>query len=133
MNTTAPDQPDRVTRLEAIVESLAVTVGRLESTVDRVATRRTDWGMIGVFVTAVAFLCGAMVFGPLANLSKAIEDSRSHTETRYADNRRDIDKMDERLSRWIEGEQQRNNAIEAKLAAASAVDQLFMAGRLKLE
>lgn len=78
---------------------------------------------------AIAGVLGAGVNWVLRPSDAQFESIRRELDDAKADR----GQLDARLTRMWEAEQQRNNGIEAKLAAASAVDQLFMAGKLRLD
>lgn len=81
---------------------------------------------------AAATLLGAVHFTIARPVEQALEDLKDRIESRYQDNRRDIDKLDDRLTDQIKSEQSRNNSIESRLAAEEKVTELFEGGKLLL-
>ena len=93
------------------------------------------WPYIAGGIAAWSFL-----IEPYVDRTQDLKDSivmaatinKEHVEMRYADNRRDIDKLDARLSQMVIDEQKRNNEIGEKLAAVIKVNQLFEADKLRM-
>lgn len=117
---TPPDFDTRLARLETQVESVAASVGLLADQVRTIATSagRPNWGMLGVCASvlfSVGGACAFAVFGPISANFERIRETRAE------------------LSSWIVREQDRNNQLEREMGAAQMIDQLFMAGKLRLE
>src|SRR5690606_33293304 len=85
--------PDRLTRLEATVESLAVTVSELKSIVTSMAGRRTDWGMWGVVAILGLALIGYQY--------QQLENERAQREQADIIGRQDrLDLRDDMVENW---------------------------------
>lgn len=132
-------EPDRLTRLEAVVEGLASSTDKLESSVQALVSRqgRWDWSAVGVMVAVAGGLIAFFFFGPVRNLERSIESAVAAAEQRSVDNRRDIEStkhdikaLDDRLTQQIIDEQKRNNEITKELAAETAISALYKAGML---
>lgn len=132
-------EPDRLTRLEAVVEGLAVSTTRLESTVDNLASKqgRWDWSAVGVMVGIGGGLIAFFFFGPVRNLEQSIDRSEKAAATNYDAVQAELLRLENRASDnssriWqaVVAEQQRNNDIGERLARVEEVDELYKAGML---
>lgn len=105
----------RLSKLETHVESLADTVDRLASVVERVG--KPNYSALGVAVSVGVALCSLAalaVFGPIRANESAIAEIKSE------------------LTHRIQREEDRNNRLEYKAGRTDMVDELFMAGKLIL-
>lgn len=126
-----PLPQDRLTRLEAVVETLASNVDRLvssegkrESRLNDIISRqgKPDWSMLGVLVVGGLALAGFFFWGPIGNLEKNDEAMQ-----------KSVDRQSDRLQYLIEKEAARNNDLEFKMGGVMKINELFMAGKLKLD
>ena len=110
-------QSDRLTRLEAVVESLSSDVRTLADGVRSISSQqgRPNWNMLGVFSTVVIALVGALLLGPISN------------------NAASISKIEAELQTSIQREIERNNRLEREMGGVLKVDELFQLGKLKLD
>lgn len=112
----------RLSRLEAAVESLA---GSVKDITDALRSRQSGVWTIVFSVLGLAISVGVIVGG----FAAFALDTQNQKIAEAKEQRKELA---DRLERWIEREQERNNRIERELAAARAVDELFVAGRLNL-
>lgn len=117
--------------LKAIVKLQAENINRLieneeqrDERINDILARvgKPDWSMLGVVVLVGISMVGFFFFGPVGNLEKA--------DTRQAE---ELASLDIRLTGWIRAEQERNNRIERELGGVTKVNELFQAGKLKLD
>lgn len=115
-----PDHGEKLAKLEANIAALTANVEALSRDVGALtkAMGRPNYSMLSVGLAGVG-LIGAVaataLFGPISNNAERIQETRTD------------------LTGWIRDEQRRNNELEREMGARNAIDQLFMAGKLKLD
>lgn len=133
----ALDSQDRLGRIEQAVATQAERMSALAEHIDRLAKIVTghqeqinrlgkpNWSALGVAMSAilaVVALAAAVVFGPIEALQEADRTSI-----------RDRERMYDQLASLITTEQARNNLLEREMGGLLMANELFRAGRLKLE
>lgn len=113
--STQHDITATIAELRVVVKHLGDSVKALGDKLD--SRSGLNWSAIGVAVGVAIPTIGGLTYGFITRLSA---------------NELSVARVEERLERRLELEQERNNKLEREMGAAERTDQLFMAGRLNL-
>ena len=91
--------------------------------------------LLTVLTLVISFISvgAAIQFMFVVPIEHEIEDMKEMVLRRTNESLSKTERVEDRLSRWIEGEQIRNNQIEQRVAAEEAASRLLIGNKIKLD